>query len=261
MTQNLPHPTTERAELKNPPLARVLAQIRWPDLTTFDLDQVAVRIVEDLGTVYPFKREETEVEVLVNQSGGAQEQRRGRIMRFFSGDEKWSLSVGLNFIALESTDYTNHNDFVDRLLAGLDAVTECATIPAFSRIGYRYTNRIVGQTDLSLLEKHFVPAVLGGHLASPENADLVHSMTESVYRVEPSFLLVRSARLGAGQPIDPTLSPVDEPSWILDLDAYEEGRLDSTRGTVQSELNRLSGIASNHFRTVVTDRFYERYDS
>lgn len=132
-------------------------------------------------------------------------------MRFFSGDEKWSLSVGLNFLALESTDYTNHNDFVDRLLAGLDAVTECAAIPRFSRIGYRYTNRIVGQADLSLLEKHFVPAVLGGHLASPENADLVHSMTESVYRVEPSFLLVRSARLGAGQPIDPTLSPVDEP--------------------------------------------------
>ena len=182
-------------------------------------------------------------------------------MRFFSGDEKWSLSVGLNFLALESTDYTNHNDFVDRLLAGLDAVTECAAIPRFSRIGYRYTNRIVGQADLSLLEKHFVPAVLGGHLASPENADLVHSMTESVYRVEPSFLLVRSARLGAGQPIDPTLSPVDEPSWILDLDAYEEGRLDSARATVQSELNRLSGIASNHFRTVVTDRFYERYDS
>lgn len=69
MTHNLPHPKTERAELKNPPLARVLAQIRWPDLTTFDLDQAASRIVEDLGTVYPFKREETEVEVLFNQSG------------------------------------------------------------------------------------------------------------------------------------------------------------------------------------------------
>ncbi|GAA1512016.1 hypothetical protein GCM10009690_13780 [Brevibacterium permense] len=88
----------------------------------------------------------------------------------------------------------------------------------------------------------------------------MHSMTESVYRVESSFLLVRSARLGEGQSIDPTLSPVDEPSWILDLDAYEEGRLDSERGAVQTQLYRLSGIASNHFGDVVTERFYERYD-
>lgn len=261
MTQNLPYPNTDRAELKNPPLARVLAQIRWPDLTTFDLDQVVAHIVKNLGPVYPFKHEETEVEVLVNQSGGAQEQSRGKIVRFFSGDEQWSLAVGLNFIALESTDYTNHNDFVDRLLVGLDAVNECATIPRFSRIGYRYTNRIVGQADLNLLEEHFVSAVLGGHLVSPVDADLVHSMTESVYRVDSSYLLMRSARLGNGQSIDPTLRPVDEPSWILDLDAYEEGRLDNERGTVQAQLNRLSGIASNHFRGVVTDQFYERYDS
>nr|WP_281063490.1 TIGR04255 family protein [Brevibacterium permense] len=246
--------------MKNPPLARVLAQVRWPDLTAFDLDQVVARIVDDLGSVYPFKREETEFEVVVNQSGGVQEQSRGRIVRFFSGDERWSLAVGLNFIALESTDYTNHGDFVARLLAGLDIVNECATIPRFSRIGYRYTNRIVGQTDLSSLEEHFVPAVLGGHSVSPRRADLVHSMTESVYRVESSFLLVRSARLGEGQSIDPTLSPVDEPSWILDLDAYEEGRLDSERGAVQTQLYRLSGIASNHFGDVVTERFYERYD-
>ncbi|WP_166827569.1 TIGR04255 family protein [Brevibacterium limosum] len=250
-----------RAELKNPPLARVLAQVRWPDLTSFDLQRVTSRISENLGVAYPFIREESEVEVVVTQSGVAEQKSRGRIARFFSGDEKWSISVGRNFMALESTDYTNHDDFVDRLLDGLSAVHDGVTIPRFSRIGYRYTNRIVGKADLDLLEAHFVPAVLGGHTASPANADLVHSMTESVYRVELAYLLVRSARLGAGQSIEPTLPPVDEPSWILDLDAYEEGHLVVNRDEVRKKLIHLSGIASNHFSDVVTSQFYERYDS
>lgn len=246
--------------LTHAPLARVVAQVRWPDLTNFSVDGAASRIAESLGSEYPLRRQENEVQVVFTQAGTTEES-RGTIYRFLSADETWSLAVGANFLALETTAYTNHRDFVVRIVGGLREVLEGANVPHFSRIGYRYTNRIFGADDLAALNERFTPAVLAGHNASPENGVLVHSVTESVYRVEGAHLMVRSAQLGPNESIDPTLASVSEESWILDLDSYEEGRFSTDLGSVREQLTRLSGMGSKHFTDVVTEEFYERYNS
>jgi uncharacterized protein (TIGR04255 family) len=244
--------------LSEAPLARVLVQIRWPELTDFRLEDVAASIARQLGGDYPLKRRDAELQVVFTPAG-PQQQTNGFVHRFASAMEDWTVSVGESFLAVETSNYRGHEDLLSRLRTALTALAESAKVPVINRIGYRYTNRIVGIDDLSSLRERFSSSVLGGFGDVPEGYELAHSITESVYRVGSSFLLVRSAQVGANESIDPTLEPVPEKSWILDLDAYDETRVGFDTDTVSSIATRLSSMASKHFHTLTTEEFVKRY--
>ena len=247
-----------RRLLSDAPLARVLAQVRWPELTDFRLDDVAASVARQLGADYPLKRRDAELQVVFTPTG-PQQQSNGFVHRFSSATEDWTISIGESFLAIETSAYGGHDDLLSRLEIALAALAESSSIPVINRVGYRYTNRIVGVDDLASLRERFSSSVLGGFGDVPQGLELAHSITESVYRVESSFLLVRSAQVGPHESIDPTLAPVPEESWILDLDAYDEERVIFDIDTISSVAARLSSIASNHFHSLTTDDFLERY--
>jgi len=235
-----------------------LVQVRWPELSSFDLENVASAIARQLSDSFPLKRRDSEVQ-LVFTPAGPQQQANGFVHRLTSAADDWTLSVGASFIALETSAYRGHDDFLARLRGALAALSESAKIPVITRIGYRYTNRIVGADDLAHLSERFAPSVLGGLGVAPTGSVLVHTITESVYRFDPAFLLVRSAQVGANESIDPTLAPVDEMSWILDLDAYDESRVGFSIDSICEQANNLSAIASDQFHALTTDEFTKRY--
>lgn len=244
--------------LKEAPLARVLVQIRWPELSNFDLDSVAASMAHELGDVYPLKRRDAEVQVTFGPTG-PQQQLNGFVHRFTSALEDWTVAVGESFLAIETNAYQGHDDFISRLRDALLKLAGAAAIPVVSRVGYRYTNRIVGDRDRAHLSEWFVPSVLGGIGDTPSGSELVHSITESVYRLQSDFLLVRSAQVAPNESIDPTLLPLPETSWILDLDAYDESRRQFDPDAVAERAQELSRLASNHFRTLTTTEFVERH--
>lgn len=256
-TPDAPHGTDGRL-LERSPLARVLVQIRWPELANFNLDEVSAAMGRRLGDVYPLVSRQAEVQVTFSISG-PREQENGYITRFSSASEEWTVSIGNSFVALDTSVYQGHGDLIERLKVVLTALNESATIPFATRIGYRYTNRVVGEEDLSRLSEHFSPSVLGGMGTVAEDRELVHTITESVYRIETSFLLVRSAQVGPNESIDPTLPPLDRKSWILDIDAYDESRSPFTPDAIADRCSDLAGIGSEQFRSVVTESFYGRY--
>lgn len=247
-----------RELLSNAPLARVLVQVRWPELTNFRLDDVVTAMGRALSDEYPLKRRDAELQIVFTPAGPQQEA-NGFVHRFTSAMEDWSVSVGQAFLAIETSNYKGHDDLVSRLRTALSALAESSQIPVINRIGYRYTNRITGAEDLSKLSERFAPSVLGGFGDAPTGSELVHSITESVYRLDSTHLLVRSAQVGPNESIDPTLQPVPEKSWILDLDAYDEGRRKFDVDDISSLATHLSSIASTQFNTVTTDKFLERY--
>lgn len=246
------------ALLTQAPLARVLVQVRWPELSSFDLESVAATMARQLSDGFPLKRRDSEVQLLFTPAG-PQQQANGFVHRLTSAADDWTISVGESFIALETSAYKGHEDFIARLRGALDALNETAKIPVVTRIGYRYTNRIVGVDDLARLSERFAPSVLGGVGDAPAGSTLVHSITESVYRLDGAALLVRSAQVGANESIDPTLAPVQEKSWILDLDAYDESRNVFTVDSVCERVNDLSAIASGQFHALTTEEFTKRY--
>lgn len=248
-----------RGPLSDAPLVRVLCQVRWPQLANFNLDETTQALARSLGGTYPLMSRQNEIQVVITPTGARQEP-SGYVSRFATADEDSIVSVGSTFLALETTIYKGHADFVEHIRKALGALVESASIPHWNRLGYRYTNRIVGKTDLSRLEERFHPRVLGGATSSPPSHQLMHSITESVYRADSAFVLVRSAWVGPGKSIDPTLASVDENSWVLDIDAYYEAKSSSfIPDDIAAKAIELSSIAHEQFSSVVTDKFYERY--
>lgn len=245
--------------LSRAPLARVLCQARWPPLSKFNTVAIADTVAEIIGDTYPLRETHQEMQVTITPQGVTQDA-GGKVYQFLTVDKEWTASLHDSFVTLETSAYTDHTDFVSRFADIFDSVRNAAHLPYLMRLGYRYTNRIVGQEDLDQLTNYFNPSVLGG-LAQGRQSDLVHSITESVYRDGDHWLLVRSAMLEANAVIDPTLPPAASRSWLLDLDAYDEG---SPSGypiaSVRSQALALAERARRRFRESITPEFIRRFE-
>lgn len=245
--------------LSRAPLARVLCQIRWQQLSRFDLDAVADEVAHIVGGEYPLRDAQHEIDFVFSPSGVSQ-QNVGMIHRFQSVDRAWTLSLSSQFLALETSVYEGHVGFIDRLERSVAALTEAARIPFLTRIGYRYTNRLTNPSDITGLRALVVEGVLGG-LAQGDAARLTRTVSESLYTGdEGTFLLVRSALLEPGMEVEPGLPPTDGKSWILDLDAFREEPAGLPVDTVVQQATELSARAADHFWSVVTDEFIRRFE-
>lgn len=244
--------------LSRAPLARVLCQVRWQQLSKFDLTVAADQIAQDIGDEYPLRDSQQEMQFTLSPSGVSQ-QSVGTIYRFQSVDRGWTVSLGSQFLALETTTYDGHEDFIRRLGVAMAALTHVASIPFLTRIGYRYTNRLSDPADLADLRTLFVEGVLGG-LAHGETAQLQRTVSESVYSSDGTgFLLVRSALLEPQVSLEPTLPPFDGPSWILDLDSFREDPNGLAVDSLAQLATQLSARAAQHFWSVITAGFIERF--
>lgn len=255
--------TQEEIRLSRSPLVRVLCQIRWPVFASLpaDFTDIAASLGKSLSSEYPVISDEREMTVTVSPEGVMQTP-GDKVLRFSKVDSSWRVSFGEGFIALETSAYQSRDDFVERLRLLLSSLADVVSVPAWSRIGYRYANRIIDQPDLEALGSYFDPAILGGHsVPIAEGNELVHSVTESVYRVGAESLLVRSAHLGPNLVLDPSLTPVAVSSWTLDLDAFEEGELrEWEEQAVLEKVNRLSALAYDYFRHIVKQPFMDRFE-
>lgn len=252
---------TGSRHLKNAPLVRVLCQVRWHMFPAFEPQEVVARIGKALASKYPIGDTQQEYEVIFTPEGPRQGS--GEVLhRLSSVDGSWKVTLGKTFVTLETTSYAGHQNFIERLGEVIDALTAAFPIPAWLRIGYRYTNRITGEDDLASLEEYFNnPSVLGGLSWTQNGVELLQSVTESVYKVAETTLLVRSASLAPRATVDPTLEPVDAASWILDLDAFHEGAMNEalTRAEVEQRAGTLANVAYQHFDGLISERFVERF--
>lgn len=258
-------PSTEPTEgnagrpLSRAPLARVLCQIRWNQLSKFELNDVADHVAQIIGDDYPLRDAQQELEFVVSPSGVTQ-QTAGTIHRFQTADRAWTISLGQQFLAVDTTKYEGHEDFVKRLMSAFSALTRTVTIPFLTRVGYRYVNQLAEATDVESLRDMFVEGVLGG-LAQGDARELRRTVSESVYSADGSnFLLVRSALLEPRMVLEPTLPPVDGKSWILDLDSYREDAKGIPLEGLAQLATDLSERAAKHFRSVITNEFTRRFE-
>lgn len=247
--------------LNDAPLIRVLCQVRWPRLAKFDLDSVSRALAESVGDLYPLVDKKHEIEIVMTGEG-LQQNPSGEIHLLRSADATWTVSIGDTFLALETSTYAGHEDFLDRLGSLLDALSSNATIPAWQRLGYRYTNRIVGEDDLASLPNWFSQGALGFDATEVSGLRRAQSVSESIFLddVVGGRLLLRSAHLPANASVDPSLPPVGEASWVLDIDAFDERTVQGfdTR-QILAVATQLSKRGHEVFWGLVTQEFMERF--
>lgn len=242
---------------KPSPLIRVLAQVRWPVLTGFDFDEVNRALAKAIRSTYPRYNEVKEAQLIITPEGVTQQQ-GGSLHRFQSADASSTVTFAPTFITLETSAYTSHEVFVPRLGDLIDALTRVQPIPFWERFGYRYTNRIADERDLAELTQLFDPAVLG--LVPLERDVLRQSITEAILEDTDSSLLVRSLYVPEGTVIEPTIPPLPQRAWFLDLDAFSgASTVELTRERAEREANALSDRAHVFFKKVSTDEYRARY--
>ena len=178
--------------------------------------------------------------------------------RFHDRDRKWRISLTADFVALETTSYTNRRDFLERLRSILEAVKTTVNPEEAFRLGVRYIDRITGPAlrDISRLIRR---EVLGVSLCPiGEVAETV--LTQTQFRAEEGLLQARWGLLPEDGTIDPgTLEPIHEPSWILDLDMSTSEPLDFSADILSNEAERFTERIYSVFRWMVTDDFLRFY--
>lgn len=247
-------------KLSKSPLVRVLCQIRWPELAAFDAAAVSSDLGKLISSSYPLLSKDQEQGITVSPDGAVQTT-SGQIFRYSSVDGSWKVALGATFLAIETSKYSNHDEFIARLADLVGSLLTVASIPVYGRIGYRYTNRLSEPADLESLTEYFHPSVLGGLVSQNDSFSLRHSICESLFSVDDAaMLLVRSAWLRNGGTVDPTLPPVEGDSWVLDLDAFDETAYVSfDTETVSERASQLAKVAYTHFTAAIKEPFIERF--
>ena len=256
----------EEVPLERAPLARVIAQVRFPQMGAFTVnDDAANEVVSRLLTDYPLFNEGREMTVTISPDGVTQQPGPARTWQLQDSEKEWQVTFGREFVALHTSAYTSRRDFIRRLADVATHFVEVVQPPFTERVGYRYINRMSGAeiADLPVLVK---PEVLGG-LAVPTSGFGVtvrHTLSEALYEFggELDVSQALHARWGQLPPqavLDPTLPPLDEPSWVLDLDSYRLGKGEFSAAAIRDDSFELAERAYRFFRWAVTDEFLARF--
>lgn len=243
------------------PLPLVLCQVRWPQITDLieNIDQIARSFGSKLSAEYPLSEQHQEMQIQVSPLGVTQVPGE-KVHQWTSADGNWSISLSKLFLTLQTKKYTSRADFSNRLEKILSTLSELTTIPVIDRVGFRYINRISEPSDLKQLPELIRSEILGGSAVSFDpSVHMLHTVTETLYEVKQSRLLVKSAKLPAGGTLDPTIPPVSGESWLLDLDASKEDRMPFDPQSAAALARDLSATAYDFFRWAVTDDFLKHF--
>ena len=264
-----PHPLAGESPTEIPlpraPLERVIAQIRFPQILAIRNPDRVADFQESIRDTYANLSNDQGHNI--DLRGEAPEIReRPLIWRFASGEESpsWTVSLGVDFIALDTSKYESRSDFMDRLDHILARLTDAFSPSEAQRVGLRYVDRLRAEA-LENLTDLIHPEVLGifrtdGDECKALGKAAIHSITNAQFLSEEGVIQGLWGKLPANATHEPNvLEPIDVASWFLDLDmftpnpiAYERELLVSTAGSFAKRIYSV-------FRQMITDEFLAYY--
>ena len=252
--------------LPEAPLARVIAQVRFPQILAITKPAVVADLQEKLRSAYPILVREEARTVELNPTGESRIAEGETIWRMADRKDAatWRVSLGTGFVAIETAAYESRTDFMSRLQDVVGVVEEMFQPANADRIGLRYIDRLTGEA-LDRIGDMVQPGVLGmmhpGDDGVPAlRAATVHLMTQVQLLAEAGLIQGRWGLLPPNTTHDPNaLDPEDGPSWILDLDMYSGDSLPFESEGVVSKAGAFARHLYSVFRSMVTDEFLRFY--
>ncbi|GAB1541812.1 hypothetical protein NUACC21_44850 [Scytonema sp. NUACC21] len=245
--------------LKEAPLIRVLAQVRFPPILSIEESNFVAPFQEAIREKYPLLQLEQSRGLILDSQGVVSTEPQ-KIWRFVDAGSHWRVSLARDFIALETLAYSSRSDFLERLENVLTALDLHIKPQIIERFGLRYIDRLVEQ-DTKDLSKFVRPEVAG--ILSTEFGKSVHqTISESLFNLPEGHgqLLARWGLLSADTTIDPTVvEPIAQPSWVLDLDMSVSTQREFSIKVIMSEAQHFAERIYTFFRWVVTDDFLQRF--
>jgi uncharacterized protein (TIGR04255 family) len=249
--------------LTDAPLVRVLAQVRFSKISKISNESYIADFQEALRSQYPHVQADTVQSVELRVSGKEIQHQavESTVWRFFDPERVIRISLATDFIALETAKYISREDFLERMRVILSALTTSISPPLVERVGFRYVDRLVGQGFLGELSTFIRPELL--NVLQPNLAEHIEiSMSEIVGKTAEGKLIARYGLAPKGFSHDPEVAPpVDEPSWVLDVDSFSADRASTILepDSLCAELDKVAARAYAFFRWSITDEFMKRF--
>lgn len=215
--------------LRNDQLAQVLCQIRFSTILRIRKDDEIVDFQEALRDRYPRYSKRQGIQVLITPTGVQQQETPDGQHRFDDTEGKFTVVLTPDFVALETTHYTDIEDFAARIVQLADAVETYYRPAEILRIGLRFINelRFTGARPKEEMRSAINSTVLGA-AGSPELFEVVTNAQQVLELTgESSRILMRHGLNPAGTTVDPIGIQGTRPEWahpfyLLDLDAFAE---------------------------------------
>lgn len=255
-------PTSPRVVYKKNPLEQVICQIRFPSVLKIE-SQVPFEFQEIIREDYPLFSETTELPMELPKEITDQIPNNVRNAisfpiisrknyKFSTDDEKWSINLTSEFIALTCLEYTRWEQFRKHLELPLNAVIQVYNPPFYSRMGLRYINAI-RRSALDLEDMSWstiVQPYIAGVLAAPEiNQTVVKaSLSQTEIRLENDTTVKMVYGLGK-------YNQTEEDIYVIDNDFFKTGRLEVKKG--YEILNQFNNYSGNLFRWCITETLHE----
>lgn len=246
-------PLPREVPLKDAPLVRVIAQLRFPEILSVEQRDFVAPFQEAIRAMYPILRQEQTQGFVLGLAAKAHS-----AWRFSDSTGHWRVSLTPDFLALETTQYLSRHDFFGRLKVLAQALDEHLKPGQLDRLGVRYIDRITGDAvdDIAKLVRPEVRGILGTAAA----AHATHALSESAFEVDGAGVRARWGVLPAGATVDPSaIEPAQEKSWVLDIDMFSAAPMPFEVDHVMAEANRYAERVYTIFRWAVTDEFLARY--
>lgn len=250
----------EEITLDPAPLQRVLAQLRFPPVASIAHEAFIAPFQERLRATYQLLRPETNVEALFGPEGLVQQQTT-KVWRLLDIEEEWSVILSPSFVTLETTAYSSRDDFVARFRKVLDAfhaMSDPTPATVFERLGVRYSNMLTGE-DATLRLRDYIRPEMYGPLAikMTEGMELIATVSQAHFQLDGPQLQARWAKLPPNAVAVPDLPPVAEPSWMLDIDVFFEGRTPFDSTVAADRARHAATHAYRFFRWAMDDSFID----
>ncbi len=256
LTFTSPFPDSPRVLYDNNPLELVICQLRYPTILRIDAEPPAA-FQDAIRGRYPLLRQTSgpslpaelppEVKALVGRlSPGPAE----TAYDFTSDDERWTIGLTRDFIALTTRRYERWQEFKDRLRELLQVFAEQYHPAFFGRVGLRYRDVITpsalgleGQAWSEMLQPQ-----IAGELVNPQVAQAAEQCTrELTLKLEPEGRV--HIQHGIAERSD-----TKERTYLIDADFFTEER--TSLEDAYNKLDNFNRHAGRLFRWCITEQLH-----
>ena len=240
-----------RCRYRQPPLAEVICQLRFPEILTIQANAPA-DFQEAIRGQFPLYLSRQELPV--SAVGGKKEPVINH--QFATADGVWRVNLTSKFISLTCSSYRCWEDFAAHLDKPLVALLQTYRPAPFERIGLRYLN-FISRNQLGLEGTPFSELIQPCYLGLLSQEDVAESaVSRSTVDYEAAIRGGCRVKLHAGPgKIKRGVKEDPEIKFIFDQDLYMNGPVQ--HNLVPGALQTLHSQADSIFRGAITQKLHD----
>lgn len=257
-------PPAARFQLKRHQIAQVICQIRFSSvLRIAGVEEAVIPFQEAIRHEYPRYVKQHGMSILLTPDGVQQQQTKEFQHRFHDTTGRYAVTLSSDFIALETSDYVDIEDFAGRVEALSQHVANEYAPAEITRLGLRFTNEFrLGATGpkremVEILNQGF----LGASGAEELNEALVGSQHVLELAGQGARMLVRhglhplggtTVELPSAAGPDPA---IQQPFYLLDIDVFAETPMPFSVDGISIRLAEFNDYVRSFFAWAVQERY------